>query len=127
MDCHVLVLSRIREAFDRGLRTEDAVSHGIRSTAGVISSAAIIMVAVFGTFATLPSVSMKQAGLGLAFAVLIDATVIRAVLLPAAMTLLGDRNWYLPRWLEWLPAMNHGEEAVSRERGVEHSADRVLV
>jgi RND superfamily putative drug exporter len=109
MDYHVLVLSRIREAYDRGMRTEDAVSHGIRSTAGVISSAAVIMVAVFSVFATIPQVSMKEAGLGLAFAVLVDATVIRAVLLPAAMTLLGDRNWYLPRWLGWLPPMFHGE------------------
>ena len=112
MDYHVLVLSRIREAYDRGMRTEDAVSHGIRSTAGVITSAAIIMVAVFATFATIPSVSMKEAGLGLAFAVLVDATIIRAVLLPAAMTLLGERNWYLPRWLDWLPQMSHGEAAM---------------
>lgn len=110
MDYHVLVLSRIREAFDRGMTTRSAVSHGIRGTAGVITGAAVIMVAVFGTFATLPSVSMKEAGLGLAFAVLIDATVIRAVLLPAAMTQLGDWNWYLPRWLEWLPRFSHGEE-----------------
>jgi uncharacterized membrane protein YdfJ with MMPL/SSD domain len=112
MDYHVLVLSRIREAFDSGLKSEDAVSYGIRSTAGVITSAAIIMVAVFGTFATMPSVSMKEAGLGLAFAVLIDATVIRAVLLPAAMTLLGDRNWYLPKWLGWLPELSHGESSL---------------
>jgi uncharacterized membrane protein YdfJ with MMPL/SSD domain len=111
MDYHVLVLSRVREAYDRGMQTGDAVSHGIRSTAGVITSAAIIMVAVFSVFATIPQVSLKEAGLGLAFAVLIDATVIRAVLLPAAMTLLGDWNWYLPGWLGWLPRMSHGDTA----------------
>jgi RND superfamily putative drug exporter len=105
MDYHVFILSRIREAYDRGMKTEDAVAHGIKTTAGVVTSAAIVMVFVFGIFATLSIVMLKQFGVGLATAVLIDATIVRAVLLPAAMTLLGDWNWYLPRWLEWLPKL----------------------
>ncbi|GAA1982892.1 MMPL family transporter [Kitasatospora viridis] len=109
MDYHVFVVSRIKEAHDRGLETRAAVAHGIRSTAGVVSSAAIIMVAVFAVFGTLSMQSMKQMGVGLAVAVLVDATVIRGVLLPAAMTLLGERNWYLPRWLGWLPDLGHSE------------------
>jgi RND superfamily putative drug exporter len=107
MDYHVFILSRIREAYDRGMKTEDAVAHGIKTTAGVVTSAAIVMVFVFGIFATLSIVMLKQFGVGLAAAVLIDATIVRAVLLPAAMTLLGDWNWYLPRWLEWLPKLEH--------------------
>jgi RND superfamily putative drug exporter len=103
MDYHVFILSRIREAYDRGESTEDAVAHGIKSTASVVSAAALVMVAVFGIFATLSFVDFKQFGVGLAMAVLIDATLVRAVLLPAAMKLLGDWNWYLPWWLEWLP------------------------
>ena len=79
----------------------------IKTTAGVVTSAAIVMVFVFGIFATLSIVMLKQFGVGLAAAVLIDATIVRAVLLPAAMTLLGDWNWYLPRWLEWLPKLEH--------------------
>ena len=107
MDYHVFILSRVREAYDRGLSTEDAVAHGIKTTAGVVSAAAIVMVAVFAIFVTLSTVEMKQAGFGLASAILIDATIVRAVLLPAAMKLLGDWNWYLPRWLEWLPQVAH--------------------
>jgi uncharacterized membrane protein YdfJ with MMPL/SSD domain len=103
MDYHVFVLSRVREGYDSGMSTERAVAHGIRSTASVVTSAAIVMVAVFAIFATLGLVDMKMMGIGLAVAVLLDATIVRAVLLPAAMTLLGDWNWYLPRWLEWLP------------------------
>jgi RND superfamily putative drug exporter len=103
MDYHVLILSRVREAYDSGMTTKQAVSYGIRATAGVVTSAAIVMVAVFAIFATLGFVDMKMVGVGLAVAILLDATVVRAVLLPAAMTLLGDWNWYLPRWLEWLP------------------------
>ncbi|HYY73293.1 MAG TPA: MMPL family transporter, partial [Solirubrobacterales bacterium] len=103
MDYHVFILSRIREAVDRGEPTEDAVSHGIKSTAAVVSAAALVMVGVFGIFATLSFIDMKQFGVGLAAAVLIDATLVRGVLLPAAMKLLGDWNWYLPSWLEWLP------------------------
>jgi RND superfamily putative drug exporter len=103
MDYHVFILSRIREAFDGGMRTEDAVSHGIKSTAGVVTSAAFVMVAVFAVFATLRAVEFKQMGVGLAVAVLLDATLVRAVLLPATMKLLGDWNWYLPRGLRRLP------------------------
>ena len=103
MDYHVFILSRVREAFDRGMRTEDAVAHGIKATAGVVTSAAIVMVAVFSIFATLSALEFKQMGVGLAAAILIDATIIRAVLLPATMKLLGDWNWYLPRSLRWLP------------------------
>jgi uncharacterized membrane protein YdfJ with MMPL/SSD domain len=103
MDYHVFILSRIREAVDRGEPTEDAVSHGIKSTAAVVSAAALVMVAVFSIFATLSFIDMKQFGVGLATAVLIDATLVRGVLLPATMKLLGDWNWYLPSWLEWLP------------------------
>jgi uncharacterized membrane protein YdfJ with MMPL/SSD domain len=113
MDYHVFILSRIREAFDRGMRTDDAVRHGIKATAGVVTSAAIVMVAVFSIFATLSMLEFKQMGVGLAVAVLIDATIIRAVLLPAAMTLLGDWNWYLPRWLEWLPRFRHEPESLA--------------
>jgi uncharacterized membrane protein YdfJ with MMPL/SSD domain len=107
MDYHVLILSRVREAYESGMRTEDAVAHGIRATASVITSAAIVMVAVFAIFATLGMLDFKMMGVGLAVAVFIDATVVRAVLLPATMKLLGDWNWYLPRWLEWLPHMTH--------------------
>ncbi len=103
MDYHVFILSRIREAYDRGMRTEDAIAHGIKSTAGVVTSAAIVMVFVFSIFATLSLIMMKQFGVGLATAVLIDATIVRGVLLPASMKLLGEWNWYLPRWLSWLP------------------------
>jgi uncharacterized membrane protein YdfJ with MMPL/SSD domain len=103
MDYHVFILSRIREAYDRGLPTEDAISHGIKTTAGVVTSAAIVMVFVFSIFGTLSLIMMKQFGVGLAAAVLIDATIVRAVLLPATMKLLGEWNWYLPRWLNWLP------------------------
>jgi uncharacterized membrane protein YdfJ with MMPL/SSD domain len=103
MDYHVFILSRMREAYDRGMRTEDAIAHGIKSTAGVVTSAAIVMFFVFSIFATLSLIMMKQFGVGLATAVLIDATIVRGVLLPATMKLLGEWNWYLPRWLGWLP------------------------
>jgi RND superfamily putative drug exporter len=99
----VFILTRIREAYDRGMSTEAAVSHGLRTTAGVVTSAAAVMVAVFAIFATLSFLEFKELGVGLAVAILIDATIIRGVLLPATMKLLGERNWYLPRWLEWLP------------------------
>jgi uncharacterized membrane protein YdfJ with MMPL/SSD domain len=103
MDYHVFILTRIREAYDRGMSTEAAVSHGLRTTAGVVTSAAAVMVAVFAIFATLSFLEFKEMGVGLAAAILIDATVIRGVLLPATMKLLGERNWYLPRALQWLP------------------------
>jgi uncharacterized membrane protein YdfJ with MMPL/SSD domain len=106
MDYHVFIVSRIRELHERGASTSEAVSRGIRATAGTVTAAAAVMVAVFAIFASLPTLDIKQLGVGLAVAVLIDATVIRSVLLPATMKLLGERNWYLPRWLGWLPRLN---------------------
>ena len=103
MDYHVFILSRIREGYDRGLSTDKAISHGIRATAGTVTSAAFVMVGVFLVFVTLPLVDLKEMGIGLALAVLIDATLVRGVLLPATMKLLGEANWYLPSWLKWLP------------------------
>jgi len=105
MDYHVFILSRVREAHDNGMSTEEAVAHGITASAGVVTSAAIVMVAVFAIFATLGEIVFQMLGIGLAVAIMLDATVIRAVLLPATMKLLGDYNWYLPRWLDWLPHM----------------------
>ena len=107
MDYHVFILSRVREGYDKGLATADAIAHGIKVTAGTVTSAAIVMVGVFAIFGTLPVIFLKQFGVGLAAAVLIDATIIRGVLLPATMKLLGDWNWYLPKWLEWLPKLEH--------------------
>ncbi|QKW09960.1 MMPL family transporter [Streptomyces sp. NA04227] len=109
MDYHVFVVSRIREAKMRGRNTKDAITHGVVTTAGVVTSAAVIMVAVFAIFGTLSMQSMKQMGVGLAAAVLIDATVIRGVLLPAVMAMLGERNWYFPKWMERLPDLTHDE------------------
>jgi uncharacterized membrane protein YdfJ with MMPL/SSD domain len=109
MDYHVFILSRVREGYDAGLPTREAVNRGVKATAGVVTAAAVVMIAVFGIFATLSSVIFKQFGVGLAVAVLIDATIIRGVLLPASMTLLGDWNWYLPRALAWLPRIGIGE------------------
>ena len=109
MDYHVFILSRVREAYGRGLSNEQAVAHGIKQTAGVVTSAAVVMVVTFAVFATMPIIDFKEMGVGLAAAILIDATLVRAVLLPATMKLLGDRNWYLPRWLNWLPKLEHGE------------------
>jgi uncharacterized membrane protein YdfJ with MMPL/SSD domain len=106
MDYHVFIVSRIKELVDQGESTTAAVEHGIRRTASTVTSAAIVMVAVFGIFASLRTLDIKQLGVGLAVAVLIDATIIRAVLLPATMKLLGEWNWYLPRWLEWLPRLS---------------------
>ena len=103
MDYHVFIVSRIKELVDRGMPTERAIERGIGSTAGTVTSAAIVMVAVFSIFATLSFIEFKQMGVGLAAAILIDATLVRGVLLPATMKLLGERNWYLPSWLEWLP------------------------
>jgi RND superfamily putative drug exporter len=103
MDYHVFIVSRIKELVDRGASTEEAVARGIATTAGTVTAAAAVMVAVFAIFATLSTLEMKQLGVGLAVAVLIDATVIRGVLLPATMKLLGSWNWYLPRWLDWMP------------------------
>ena len=105
MDYHVFIVSRIKELVDRGMSTEEAVERGIRSTASTVTSAALVMVGVFSIFATLSTLDMKQLGIGLAVAVLLDATIIRGVLLPATMKLLGRWNWYLPRGLHWLPRL----------------------
>ena len=115
MDYHVFILSRVKELVDRGVPTEEAVARGIRTTASTVTSAAAVMVAVFAVFATLSTLDIKQMGVGLAVAVLLDATIIRGVLLPAAMKLLGDWNWYLPHWLEWLPRLN-AEPELPEER-----------
>ena len=109
MDYHVFILSRIKELHDGGATTDDAIRLAITRTAGTVTSAAIIMVAVFGLFASLSLIMLQQMGFGLAIAVLIDATVVRAVLVPSTMKLLGERNWYLPRWLEWLPTLTPEE------------------
>ena len=106
MDYHVFILSRVREGVDRGMSTDEAVAHGIKSTAGTVTSAAVVMVFVFAIFATLSALDFKMMGVGLAVAVLIDATIIRAVLLPASMKLLGDWNWYFPARLDWLPEVS---------------------
>jgi RND superfamily putative drug exporter len=116
MDYHVFILSRIKELRDGGLSTEEAVARGIRRTAGTVTSAAIIMVAVFAVFGTLRMIMMKQMGVGLGLAVLIDATVIRGVLLPAAMKLLGEWNWYMPTWLSWVPALTPEERRLGSLR-----------
>jgi RND superfamily putative drug exporter len=115
MDYHVFLLSRIRELVQRGVSTDEAVTQGIKSTAGVVTSAAIVMVAVFAVFITLSMLMFKQFGVGLAVAILLDATIVRGVLLPASMKLLGDWNWYLPSWLEWLPRLDLGEAEAPAE------------
>ncbi|MBJ7459688.1 MAG: MMPL family transporter [Thermoleophilaceae bacterium] len=117
MDYHVFILSRIKEAYDGGMSSDDSVRFGIRSTAGVVTSAAIVMVAVFAIFGSLTFLPMKQMGVGLSAAILIDATIIRAVLLPATMKLLGERNWYLPGWLEWIPRIGHEGSAAKPVSG----------
>jgi RND superfamily putative drug exporter len=122
MDYHVFILSRVRELYDRGMSTEDAVAAGIKSTAGVVSAAAFVMVAVFAIFVTLSTIDMKQIGFGLAAAILIDATIVRAVLLPATMKLLGKWNWYLPRWLEWLPTLEHDRSTAPAGLAADQSA-----
>jgi len=124
MDYHVFILSRVRESYDDGLPTRDAVAHGIKTTAGVVTSAAIVMVGVFSIFGVLQAMIFKQFGVGLAAAILIDATLIRAVLLPASMSLLDRWNWYLPGWLGWLPHLGHGhyeaDEAIVDEPELAH-------
>ncbi|MET9451502.1 MMPL family transporter [Streptomyces cinerochromogenes] len=127
MDYHVFVVSRIREARMRGRTTKDAIRHGVVTTAGVVTSAAVIMVAVFAIFGTLSMQSMKQMGVGLAAAVLIDATVIRGVLLPAVMALLGERNWYLPKWLHRLPDLTHDEAPEPAAPPVRDRGERLTV
>jgi RND superfamily putative drug exporter len=117
MDYHVFILSRVRELRAQGASTAEAVSGGIRSSAGTVTAAAAVMVAVFAIFASLPTLDIKQMGVGLAVAVLLDATLVRGVLLPASITLLGERTWYLPRWLGWLPRISiEGGRAASPGR-----------
>src|SRR5919106_1065364 len=106
MDYHVFLISRIRERFDLTRDNTESVAYGLRTTGGLITGAALIMVAVFGGFAAGDLVMMQQFGFGLAVAVFLDATLVRSVLVPATMKLLGDRNWYLPTWLQWLPKVN---------------------
>lgn len=103
MDYHIFIVSRIKEQADSGIETHKAVAAGIKRTAGVVTAAAIVMIAVFAVFITLSYLDFKQMGFGLAAAILIDVTLVRAVLLPSVMSLLGKWNWYLPKWLEWLP------------------------
>src|SRR5438876_817160 len=117
MDYHVFILSRVKELVDHGMPTDQAVERGLRTTASTVTSAAAVMIAVFAIFASLRTLDIKQLGVGLAVAVFIDATLLRGVLLPAAMKLLGEWNWYLPRWLEWMPRLNveaglHEEEPI---------------
>jgi RND superfamily putative drug exporter len=112
MDYHVFLLSRVKELYDGGMSTDEAVAEAVKSTSGTITSAAMVMVGVFAVFATLSFLMFKQLGVGLAAAVLIDATIVRAVLLPATMKLLGDRNWWLPKSLSWLPRFSHHEPEV---------------
>jgi uncharacterized membrane protein YdfJ with MMPL/SSD domain len=114
MDYHVFILSRVREAYLSGMSTPDAVRRAISSTAGTVTSAALIMVGVFATFTTSSLLDVKELGVGLGVAVLIDATIVRGVLLPASMKVLGDWNWYLPSWLEWLPRV--GSEDQDRKK-----------
>jgi putative drug exporter of the RND superfamily len=116
MDYHIFILSRVRELWKGGMSSENAVAAGIKSTAGTITAAAIIMVAVFAEFASSSSLDTKQMGVGLAFAIFVDATIIRGVLLPASMKLLGDWNWYLPRWLQWIPELDVEGTASKKER-----------
>ena len=103
MDYHVFLLSRIRERYDQTRDNAEAVAYGLRSTAGLITGAALIMVAVFGAFASGETIINQQVGFGLSVAVFLDATLVRSVLVPATMEMLGARNWYLPSWLSWLP------------------------
>jgi RND superfamily putative drug exporter len=106
MDYHVFLLSRIREHYDQTARNRESVAVGLQATAKIITGAALIMVAVFSGFAAGRLVFMQQMGFGLGVAVLLDATVVRSILVPSAMALLKDWNWYLPSWLNWLPKVN---------------------
>ena len=126
MDYHVFILTRIKEARDHGMSSNEAVARGISITSGTITSAAAIMVCVFAVFVTLPLTIIKQLGFGLAVAVLIDATIVRSVLLPATMRLLGEWNWWLPRWLGWLPRVTiEGDVDEVPDAGADGSATGV--
>jgi len=119
MDYHVFILSRIRERWRAGASTTDAVIGGIAGSAGVVTSAAVIMVAVFSIFATLSFIDVKMLGVGLAFAVLLDATIVRGILVPAAMALLGERCWYMPGQLSWLPGLSFEGAPAASHRAVQ--------
>ena len=125
MDYHVFILSRVKELHDAGATTDDAIRLAITRTAGTVTSAAIIMVAIFGLFASLSLIMMQQMGFGLAIAVLIDATVVRAVLVPSTMKILGEWNWYLPRWLEWLPTLTPEDEQPPRHPDTRYRTNAV--
>ena len=112
MDYHVFLLSRIRERYDQTHDNAEAVAYGLRATAGLITGAALIMVAVFGGFASGDLVSNQQFGFGLGVAVFLDATIVRTVLVPSSMRLLGDFNWYLPGFLKWLPDLRVEAESL---------------
>jgi putative drug exporter of the RND superfamily len=115
MDYQVFLLTRIREEYDKSGDNSEAVAFGLRTTGGIITGAAIIMVAVFAAFASGRIAGIQQMGFGLAVAVFLDATIVRSILVPSAMKLLGDRNWYLPKWLQWLPKIDvEGHEAAER-------------
>ena len=120
MDYHVFLLSRIKERYDQTGDNTEAVAFGLRSTAGIITGAAVIMVVVFGAFAAGETLINQQVGFGLAVAVFLDATLVRSVLVPASMEVLGTRNWYLPPLLRWIPELQieppekSGSEGLSR-------------
>jgi RND superfamily putative drug exporter len=116
MDYHIFILSRIRERWLDGAGAREAIVGGIRSSAGVVTSAAVIMTAVFAVFVTLTAIEYKMLGLGMAVAVLVDATVVRGVLLPAALALLGKRGWALPHWLRWIPGDRRARRTARRPR-----------
>jgi RND superfamily putative drug exporter len=125
MDYHVFLLSRIRERFNQTGNNTEAVAFGLRSTGRLITGAALIMVAVFGGFALGDLVVMQEMGFGLAVAVLMDATIVRSILVPSTMRLLGKWNWYLPRWLEWLPRIGIGEGGQEETQPVEQPRERL--
>jgi RND superfamily putative drug exporter len=114
MDYQVFLLSRIRERYDSTRDTTDAITFGVASTARIITGAALIIVAVFAGFARGDLIMFQQMGFGVAVALLLDATVIRSVVLPSLMKLLGEWNWYLPRWLGWLPRLEVEGRSVSQ-------------
>ena len=115
MDYHVFLLTRIREEYDKTGDNAEAVAYGLRTTGGIITGAAVIMVAVFSGFAAGRLTPLEQMGFGLAVAVFIDATIVRSILVPSTMRLLGDRNWYLPKWLQWLPDLDVEGHAIDAE------------
>ena len=120
MDYQVFLMSRIRERFDQTGSTRDAVSSGVASTARIITGAALIIIAVFSGFASGQMVAFQQMGFGVAVALFLDATIVRSVVLPSVLSLLGDRCWYLPRWLDWLPRVEvsrHPQAALSTDAG----------